>query len=48
MNELKVDHVYREKAELFGGAIAGLHTMADKHFGISYRGVNRSRDCSHW
>ncbi|KAG0590967.1 hypothetical protein KC19_1G139300 [Ceratodon purpureus] len=25
----------REKAELLGGAIGGLHTMADEHFGIS-------------
>ena len=28
-------YICREKAELLGGAIAGLHTMADEHFGIS-------------
>lgn len=27
MKELKVDHVYREKAELLGGAIAGIYKM---------------------
>lgn len=27
--------IYRELVQLLGGAIAGIHSMTDEHFGIS-------------